>query len=54
MLLSVCEVSQCQISRPFWYGKCSTQSGLVVAKPKLYGPVLRVLSYETYWRFSAM
>ena len=54
MLLSFWEVSHSQISRPFWYGKCSTQSGRVVAKPKLYGPTLRVLSYETYWRFSAM
>ena len=29
---------------PFWYGKRSTQSGWVLPKPKLYGPVCSVAS----------
>src|SRR4030095_166012 len=36
--LSLIEASQYQTSRPSWYGKCSTQSGLVFRNPKLYGP----------------
>src|SRR6476646_3071766 len=47
VLLSDWEVSQYETSRPSWYGKCSTQSGCVVAKPKLYGPDWRYLSNDT-------
>ena len=52
-MLSPCEVSQYEMSRPSWYGKCSTKSGLF-GNPKLYGPVFRYLSNDTYSRLLAM